>query len=465
VARWRRPLAYLLFVLFPATAVLAVVGTTTASTDGLLVRPPEPRQTLPLSEVLATLLLATVVIVVATQLLGALAVRLNQPRVLGEITAGLLLGPSALGLVAPGVVRFLFSPDVVYFLGALAELGVIFFMFQVGRELPFSLLRGSGTTTVVVGHAGIAVPFLVGVLTAAGPLAGYRESQVPATAFVVFCGVALSITAFPVLARILVDRGLHDTRFGALGMATAGVSDATAWCVLALVVAVVHGGSAGTALRTVLLTVVLAAVMWWGLRPLLVRLARHAAETGRHRGTVMTTMLLTTLSAAAAAEAIGVGAIFGAFLAGVVAPRSAPLVEEFGYRLDGPTHWLLLPLFFATTGLAVDIWRLSTSAGWTLVVIVLAGVGGKLLGIVLPARLSGLDGSSAMGLGVMMNCRGLTEIVVLKIGLTLGVIPVDLFTVFLVMALLTTAMTGPLLDRFAARSPLTRSVSAGAGSR
>lgn len=447
VRPWRHSLSYLLFVVVPSLAVLlAVHATNGGHWVSSLIGSPARSLARPLNQVLAILLLAVAVIVVVTQVMGMVAGWLAQPRVVGEIAAGLLLGPSALGVLLPGVEATLFSHDVVFFLDALAQLGVIFFMFEVGRELPMSLLRGKGVTAIVVGHAGIAVPFLAGVLLALGPLAGYRAEHVPPVAFVVFCGIALSITAFPVLARILRDRGLRDTGIGALGMATAGASDVTAWCVLAVVIAVVRGQSALGALRTILLTVVFALVMWLVVRPLLARLAQRVELSGRHRGVVVIAVLCTLFCATAATEAIGVSAIFGAFLAGVVMPRNARSVEEFAYRLEGPTHWLMLPLFFAGTGLKTNLWVLHGNATWWPVVLVLvSAIAGKLLGITLPARLAGLAPRTALGLGVMMNCRGLTEIVVLQLGLTLGVISPTLFAVFLVMTLVTTAMTGPLL--------------------
>jgi Kef-type K+ transport system membrane component KefB len=444
---WRRPACYVVFVLLPASLVVWLVHTVTgASAASAPPSAPARGPALPLQEVLAALLLAAAVIVVITHAVGVLLERLGQPRVLGEIVAGIVLGPTVLGALLPGVEARLFSADVMSFLDVLAQLGVLFFMFQVGRELPISLLRGSGGTAVVLGHAGIAVPFLAGVALALGPLGGYRPQHVPVAAFVVFCGIALSITAFPVLARILLDRGLRETRIGALGMATAGVGDVTAWCVLALVVAVVRGGSAAGAWRTVLLAAVFAAVMWCGVRPLLARLVGRTEGGGRHHGAVVVALLLTLLAAGAAGEAIGIGTIFGAFLTGVVMPRESRVVTEFSYRLDGPTRWLMLPLFFASTGLRTDLWSLGGGAGWTVpALLLLAAVGGKLVGVALPARLAGLEPRSALGLGVMMNCRGLTEIVVLQLGLSLGVISRPLFVFFLVMTLVTTAMTDPLL--------------------
>ncbi|MBB5919600.1 Kef-type K+ transport system membrane component KefB [Actinoalloteichus hoggarensis] len=401
----------------------------------------------PLHDVLGMVLVACTVVVVVTQLAGSLAARLNQPRVIGEITAGLLLGPTVLGMLAPTVAEFLFPPDVQFFLTAIGQLGVIFFMFEVGRELPFALLKGNAGTALVVGHAGIAIPFLCGVAFALWPLAGLRPDGVGTGPYAVFLGVALSVPAFPVLARILKDRKLKDTGIGALGMATAGIEDVTAWCLLALVVAGVSGDSLGGAGTTVLLSVIYAAVMWWGIRPLMARIARYADARPERSPMLMIAILLLVLLSAGVTAMIGVEAIFGAFLAGVITPRGSRGAEEFAFRLAGPTHWLMLPLFFAGIGLSTDIWDAVSGAGVLVVLLVLiVAMGGKFVGVVLPAVAVGVDRRSALALGTMMNCRGLTEIVVLQLGLSLGVISPDLFAAFLVMTLITTAITGPLLE-------------------
>ncbi|APU20211.1 cation:proton antiporter [Actinoalloteichus sp. GBA129-24] len=444
----RRLLIYLLFVVPSSIAAFALIQgrtewtgrqTGAGETAGHVVAP--------LHDVLGMVLIACTVIVVATQLAGSLAVRLSQPRVIGEITAGLLLGPTVLGRLAPSVAEVLFPPDVQFFLTAIGQLGVIFFMFEVGRELPFALLKGNAGTALVAGHAGIAVPFLCGVALALWPLAGLRPEGTGTGPYAVFLGVALSVPAFPVLARILKDRRLKDTGIGALGMATAGIEDVTAWCLLALVVAGVNGDSLGGVGATVLLSAVYAAVMWWGVRPLMARLARHADAQPDRKPMLMVAILMLVLLSAGVTAMIGIEAIFGAFLAGVVTPRGSRGAEEFGFRLAGPTHWLMLPVFFAGIGLSTNLWDAASGAGWLIMLLVLTvAMGGKFLGVVLPALAVGTDRRSSLALGVMMNCRGLTEIIVLQLGLSLGVISTDLFAALLVMTLITTAITGPLLE-------------------
>jgi Kef-type K+ transport system membrane component KefB len=433
VPRWRHPVVLLVFVLVPASAGLLVAGVRGGWSTTVHAAAPVPRPAFR-DEAVPALLLAIVVVVVAARLLAALAVRFGQPGVVGEIAAGLLLGPSALGAVLPGARTMLFPDEIVPILGALAELGVIFFMFLVGRELRLDVLRGHGTRCVVIGHAGIAVPFLFGVLVAVFVLDPFRPAGTDPMPFAVFCGVALSVTAFPVLARIVADRGLDGTRIGSFALATGGVSDVLAWCALAFVIA-------GSALRTMVLTAVFVTLMWTVVRPLLRRLA------GRGRGLTVT-LLATILVAAAVGELIGIGVIFGAFVAGVCAPRDSSAVTEFADRLARPTMVLTLPLFFAVVGLRTDIGAVLTGAGAVATAAVLvAGVAGKLAGVGVPARLVGLRPRAALGLAVMMNCRGLTEIVVLQLGLSHGLLSGELFTVFVVMALVTTTMTGPLLDR------------------
>jgi len=438
---WRRPLSYLLFTVLPAITAFLLVRPT--SGGGGAGRPPGPSTPVPpVDVILPGVLLGIAVVVVVSQLVGALAVRLRQPRVFGEIIAGILLGPTVLGAVSPGV--SLFTPSMMPLVDALAQLGVLFFMFRVGRELPMSLLRGHGTTAVVVGHAGIAVPFLAGVLLALGPLAALRPAGASVTAFVMMSGIALSVTAFPVLARILEERSLRDTRIGALGMAVAGITDVSAWCLLALVMATVRGTSPGGVVRTVLLTAVFAALMWWVVRPLLQRLTPVLAGRARGSAAIVVVLLLLVLLCAAITDAIGISPIFGAFIAGLVVPRGEPW-GECAVRLDGSANWLL-PLFFADVGFKTDLWSLQLGAGWlTVLAVVATATAGKLLGVVLPARMAGLDTRSAFAVGSMMNCRGLTEIIVLQLGLSAGVISQPLFTVLLVMTLVTTAMTGPLL--------------------
>ena len=444
--RWRTPVVYGVLVGLPLAVTVLVLRTVDGA--GTVVAPAVTRLgagTLAPAQVLPRLLLAAVVIAVAAHLGGTLLARLGQPPVIGEMAAGFLLGPSLLGTLAPGLTEALLPPGVMPYLDVLAQLGVVFFMFGVGWELPLALVRSVRSTAVVVAHASIATPLLLGVLLALALPASYRPAGVPRLHFALFVGLALSMTAFPVLARILHDRGLSGTRLGALGMAVAGIGDVTAWCGLVLVVTIARGGGSLVLLRTVLLTALFLAAMWWVVRPLLARL--FASGTSDTTGSAVALLAVLLLSAATT-DLIGIHAVFGAFLAGAVMPRGAPRVTGFCFRLEGLTCWLLLPLFFATVGLRTDLREVVGSTGWpVLLAVVAVAVTGKLVGASVASRAMGIDRRTALGVGVLMNCRGLTEIVVLNVGLSLGVIGRPLFTVLVAMALLTTAMTGPLLSR------------------
>lgn len=439
VTRRRRALAgYVVLAGLPAAVAVVLLS----RLRGGPVRQAPPATHVAVAVPVYQALFGIALIMVVAHAAGALLAKLRQPRVIGEIAAGLLLGPSVLGVLAPHLMHALWTPDLIAFLSLLAQLGLAFFMFLVGRDTPFSLLRGGASRALVAGHSTIALPFLCGVVLATTVLAGYRQGTVSPLAFVMFCGIGLSITAFPVLARILADRGLRDTRIGALGMATAGVADVSGWCVLAVIVAIVHGHSTVDALRTVGLTLGFAAVMWWLVRPALARLSDRAGDS---HGWLMIVMMVVLLCSAAITQAIGVQAIFGAFLAGVVAPRSRA-VTEFAYRLEGPTTWFLMPLFFAVTGIQVSLTALGSGANWLVIaVLVVVAMAAKLVAGAASARVTGLDARSSLGLGVMMTCRGMTELIVLQLGLSLGIISTELYVMLLVMALVTTAATGPLL--------------------
>ncbi|MFL6120471.1 cation:proton antiporter [Actinophytocola sp.] len=437
--RWRIAAGYAVLAVLPAIASVILLS----RLRGGPVHQEPPVEHVAVAVPVYQALLGVALIMVVAHASGALLAALRQPRVIGEITAGLLLGPSVLGAVAPGLQHALWTPEMIGFLSLLAQLGVVFFMFLVGRDTPFALLGNGSLRALVSGYATIALPFLSGVVLAMTLLAGYRQDRVSPLAFVMFCGVGLSITAFPVLARILADRGLRDTTVGVLGMATAGVADVSGWCVLAVVVAVVRGGATVDAVGTVGLTVGFAAVMWWLVRPALARLAGRAGDSSP--GWLMVVMMMVLLCAAAITQAIGVQAVFGAFLAGVIAPRSRP-VTEFAYRLEGPTTWFLMPIFFVVTGIQVSLATLGSGANWLVVGgLVAVAMAAKLAAGAASARVTGMDGRSSVALGVMMSCRGMTELIVLQLGLSLGVISTQLYVMLLVMALVTTALTGPLL--------------------
>ena len=395
-------------------------------------------------ELTARMFLAVAVVIVAARVVGAAFARIRQPKVMGEIVAGILLGPSLVGLLAPDLTSYLFPPEVTAVLQVMAQFGLIFFMFLIGMELDVRLVRGSGHAAVLVSHVSIVLPFSLGVAVSVvlHPMLGGGDY----TGFALFMGAAMAITAFPVLARILTDTGLYRTRLGALAISCAAVDDVTAWCILAGVVAVVKSSGPLDAVRTVVLSAGFVAVLLLVVRPLVGRLVAVRDRRGRLNPPVMAGLLVAILLAAWTTEEIGIHAIFGAFMLGVVMPRSRDLVAEITEKLEDVTVLLLLPIFFAVVGLSTRFGLLDQPALWAVAVVVVGlAVLGKLGGTILAARASAESWRSSVGLGLLMNTRGLTEIVILTVGRSLGVISPALFTIMVIMALVTTFMATPLL--------------------
>ena len=385
-------------------------------------------------------LLALAAVLALGAVMGRLFKALGQPAVIGEVLAGILLGPSFLGRVAPDLGAFVLPASVAPNLGMVAQLGVILYMFQVGLDLNHAHLKGKGHATVGISHAGILLPFVLGALLALWLYPRYATADVPFDSFALFMGVAMAITAFPVLARILSDQGLHKTGLGAMALSCAAVDDATAWCLLALVVGVVQSRLAGALMVFVWLAAFVAAMVWL-VRPLLLRLARGGAKP-----TVMAVVLLGVLCSALATEWIGIHAVFGAFLLGVLIPHDSPLAKEFEAKLKDVVSILLLPAFFAFTGMRTRFDLLQGWQAWGACgLIVLVATLGKFGGVSLAARLSGQGRREAMALGILMNTRGLVELIVLNMGLDLGVISPTLFAMMVLMALATTLATAPAL--------------------
>jgi Kef-type K+ transport system membrane component KefB len=374
--------------------------------------------------------------------------RLGQPPVVGEIAIGIALGPSLLGQLWPQAQSYLFPPEITNYVEVLGQLGLLTFMFLIGLELDLGHLRGNGRAAAVISQVSILLPLVLGGALALGMYGSFAPQGTDRVAFVLFVAVAMSITAFPVLARILTDIGLYHMPIGSLAMACAAVDDVVAWCLLAVVVAFAEGGSPFDSLTTVALAAAYFAVMMGVARPLLTRLGRSKRASMRvegQDGVVMALMFCGTCLSALITDTIGVHALFGAFLFGVAVPRHSAVVEQAAARLRSVAVPLLLPLFFVTTGLRTDIGMLTSDpVQWLWLGAVLAvAVAGKWGGGTAAARLSGRPWREALSLGALMNCRGLTELIVLNIGLNLGVIDEELFTILVLMALITTAATSP----------------------
>lgn len=390
------------------------------------------------------LLLAIAAVCALATLFGRLARLIGQPAVVGEIIAGLVLGPSVIGSLAPWLFNAVLPAEVRPNLGLLAQAGLTVFMFVVGSD--FGRIGRERGAIAAASLAIMAVPFALGLLAAIPlytTLAGPTVERLP---FAVFIGTALSITAFPVLARIVQDCGLQGTRLGSLAMLCAAAADVLAWCALAITMAMIRSTGPGDALLALGLTVLLGAVCLLALRPLLLRLSlRYAASVPTP--ILVLLVLALILGLAAATDRIGVHAIFGGFLAGLVLPKGSLPVTAVARQIGGLNRTLLVPVFFASIGLQTDI-SAAVSQPQVLVagaLLLVVAVVGKLAGAVPVALAGGLPVRSAAGLGVLMNARGITEIVVLSAGLGVGIINHSAFTVMVMMALVTTMMAAPLL--------------------
>jgi Kef-type K+ transport system membrane component KefB len=390
-------------------------------------------------------LFALALIVVAARLVGRVFERwLGQPAVIGEIVAGLLLGPSAFGALLPGASRWLLPPDVVGHVGVLANIGVVFFLFLVGLELDTHAVRAQSRTVAAVAIASIAVPGAIGVLVGIvlGPL--YAP---PSPAFSLFVGTALAVTAFPVLARILTDKCIQATRLGGLALGCAAVIDVAAWVLLAFVSGVASA-QIGGAVRTSVLVGGYALAMILVARPIVLRFVAHVErQDGPLSRNALATSIVALLLSAMATEAIGIHALFGAFAMGALVPHDSRLARELRARLEDVVVVLLLPAFFASTGLKTEIGLLGGARDWAICggIVLLASVG-KIGGSMIAARSCGIGWRASGALGVLLNTRGLMELVVLNVGLDMGILPPMVFAMLVLMAITTTILTTPLLS-------------------
>lgn len=397
---------------------------------------------------LALLLLQIALVLAVARLVGRLFRRIGQPQVVGEMVAGILLGPSVLGALAPGVSAALFPADSLAALGTLSQIGLVLFMFLVGLEFDPAQLRGHGRTAALTSATSIALPFALGIALATFVHGHLAAAGVAFWPFALFLGAAMSVTAFPVLARILTERNLTTTRLGALAIACAAVDDVAAWSLLALVTAVATAAGPADLVRTLGGALVYAGAMVALARPLLARFERAHASRGGLSNDLFGLALFVLLGSAFVTESLGVHALFGAFVAGAVLPKGRAFVHDLTRRLEPVTVVLLLPLFFAATGLKTSIGLLSGTALWVDALLVLAvAIVGKFVGAALAVRASGLPWREASAVGVLMNTRGLMELVFVSVGLQLGIISPELFAMMVLMAIATTFMTTPLLAR------------------
>jgi len=397
---------------------------------------------------LFTLVLQIAVVVAVCRLVGSLFRLVHQPRVVGEMFAGILLGPSLLGWVAPGLSAYLFPPNSLGFLNALSQVGVMIFMFLVGLGINPKELKNHGHAAVLTSHVSITAPFVLAAFLSLYLYPKVSDDSVAFTSFALFMGAAMSITAFPVLARILTERDLLGSRLGTISIACAAVDDVTGWCILAYIVLLIRSAhSASPVWLTVGGILGFALFMIYIVRRLLRRFQTIYERQGGLTENMLALMLLLVLCSALLTEWLGLHLLFGAFLMGAIMPKEPKFIRYIVDRFETVAITLLLPLFFAFTGLRTNIGLVSGQEMWMYTgLIIFVAMVGKLGGSMIASWLAGMPLREAAGLGTLMNTRGLMELVILNIGLDIKVISPALFSMMVLMALFTTFMTTPVLE-------------------
>jgi len=396
---------------------------------------------------LAVLLLQIITIIGAARLLSYFCSKIGQPAVIGEIAAGIMLGPSFLGYFFPEMALYLFPISSLSNLQFLSQIGLILFMFVIGMELDLKLIKKQAYDALVISHASIVVPFALGVGLGYFIYEQYAPENVKFISFALFMGIAMSITAFPVLARIVQERGLHKTQLGAIVITCAAADDITAWCMLAVVIAIVKAGAITSAIFTIIMALVFVLIMIGVVKPFLRRVGNKYYNQETISKPVVAFFVLVLLVSACISEVIGIHALFGAFIAGVVMPDNLRFRNIFIDKVEDISVVLLLPLFFVFTGLRTEIGLISGAELWWVAGAVIAvAVIGKFVGSAFSALFVGQSLRNSFIIGFLMNTRGLMELVVLNIGYDLGVLSPEIFTMMVMMALVTTFMTGPALN-------------------
>jgi Kef-type K+ transport system membrane component KefB len=395
----------------------------------------------------AMLLLQIVSILICARIFGWLFAKMGQPTVIGEILAGIVLGPSLLGHYFPGVFNFLFAPGSLSNLYILSQLGLILFMFTIGMELNMKSLKGMIGKTWIISHTSIIIPFFFGMLLAYYLYGEFVAGKTDFVSFALFMGISMSITAFPVLARIIQEKGLTKTHLGTLSLASAAIDDVTAWCLLAAVIAIAKTGSLAGSLYTIAWSAVYIGIMIWVVRPFLRKIGEIYRSVEVLNKSIVAFFLLVLIASALTTQIIGIHALFGAFLAGVIMPPLQNFRKMMIDKIEDVSVTLLLPLFFVFTGLRTEIGLLNTPhLWWTCALIILVAISGKFGGTAIAARLIGENFRNSFSMGILMNTRGLMELIVLNIGYEMGILPPAIFAMLVIMALFTTFMTTPALN-------------------
>lgn len=396
---------------------------------------------------LGLLLVQIITIILVSRVFAYFFRKIHQPTVIGEIVAGIVLGPSLLGVVSPELSQALFPQNSLGNLSLLSQFGLILFMFMVGMELDINLIRNKVKDAMVVSNAGILIPFTLGIGLAYFIYENFAPKGVPFLSFGLFLGMAMSITAFPVLARIVQERGMHKTRLGTLVITCAAADDISAWCMLAAIVAIAKVGSFQSSLYVILLSIGYVILMIKVVRPFLKRVGDLHASRETLSKQVVAIFFLTLLISSYATEIIGIHALFGAFLAGTIMPENTKFRNNFIQKIEDVSLVLLLPLFFVFTGLRTQIGLLNDFYIWKITgLIVLVAITGKFLGSAIASKITGQNWKDSLIIGALMNTRGLMELIVLNIGYELGILSPEVFSMMVIMALVTTVMTGPALD-------------------
>ncbi|MES2864439.1 MAG: cation:proton antiporter [Bacteroidota bacterium] len=396
---------------------------------------------------LAILLAQIVTIILVARFFGLICKKIGQPSVVGEIIAGIILGPSFFGNYLKECSDILFPVTSLDNLKFLSQIGLIFFMFVVGMELDLKVLRNKAKEAVIISHASIIIPFTLGLVLAYSIYTNFAPPGIEFLSFGLFLGIAMSITAFPVLARIVQERGLQKTRIGAMVITCAAADDITAWCLLAGVIAIVKAGSVTSSLYIIVLSLIYVVAMIKLVRPFLRRIGNLYDTAEKITKPVVAIFFLTLLISSYLTEIIGIHALFGAFVAGVIMPDNMKFRKMFIEKIEDVSLVVLLPLFFVFTGLRTEIGLLNSPELWKVCgLIILVAVVGKFVGSALAAKFVGQNWRDSLTIGALMNTRGLMELVVLNIGYDLGVLTKEVFAMMVIMALATTFMTGPALN-------------------
>jgi Kef-type K+ transport system membrane component KefB len=396
---------------------------------------------------LAILLLQIITIIVVARFFGWVFKKIGQPSVIGEIIAGIALGPSLLGMYFPEISLALFPKASLPNLQFLSQIGLILFMYVIGMELDLKILKNRANDAVVISHVSIIFPFTLGIGLAFFVYNQFAPADINFLSFALFMGIAMSITAFPVLARIVQERGIHKSKLGAIVITCAAADDITAWCLLAAVIAIVKAGSFVSSLYIILMAFGYVATMLFVVKPFLNHIGKLYGAKDNLSKPVVAIFFLTLILSSYCTEIIGIHALFGAFMTGVIMPDIAKFRTIFIEKVEDVSVILLLPLFFVFTGLRTQIGIINDPYLLKITsYIILVAVVGKFIGSALAAKFVGQNWRDSLTIGALMNTRGLMELVVLNIGLDLGVISTEVFTMMVIMALVTTFMTGPALD-------------------